>query len=134
MPNPGTGGRGKNAPYNSVHYRIPEPIKPVVERFAAAYRILVGSGIPEDCDRLLQNMDSALVNTLEREKHQITIHEGIIEKLQNDLEALQNEVDKLQKERLKTIESLTATLEFKPQQGTKIQGIVKQVINNLQRE
>lgn len=134
MSNPGTGGRGKSAPYKTVHYRIPEPVKPVIERFTAAYRTLVGSGIQEDCDRLLQNVDSALVNTLEGEKHQITIHEGIIEKLQSDLTTLQNQVNELQKERLKTIQILTATLEFKPQQGTKIQGIIKQVLANLKED
>lgn len=134
MNNPGVGGRGKKATYDSVHYRIPEPIKPVVKRFAAAYRILVGSGIQENCDRLLQNVDSALVNTLEGEKHQITIHEGIIEKLQNDLTILQSKVDKLQKQQIETIKDLTSTLEFKPQQGTKIQGVIKQVIASLKEE
>lgn len=131
MTNPGKGGRGKNAPYDTVHYRIPESIKPVVERFAACYRILIGSGVKEDCDRLLQNVDSAITNTLEGEKHQVTIHEAIIEKLQNDLLTMQIELDKLQQERVEVIENLTSTLEFKPQQGTKIQGIIKQVITDL---
>lgn len=35
------GGRGKKAPYETTHYRIPEPIKPVVEAMADRYRLLV---------------------------------------------------------------------------------------------
>lgn len=32
------GGRGKKAPYKTVHYRIPEPIKPIVEDIADKFR------------------------------------------------------------------------------------------------
>lgn len=39
--NPGVGGRGKRAPYNTTHYRIPEILKPLVEKMAANYRELV---------------------------------------------------------------------------------------------
>lgn len=35
------GGRGRKAPYESTHYRIPLPLKPIVEQMAADYRELV---------------------------------------------------------------------------------------------
>ncbi len=132
MSNPGIGGRGKNAPYKTVHYRIPEPLKPVVERFAAAYRILVGSGIQENCDQLLQNVDSALVKTFEGEKHQITIHEAIIEKLQLDLAESQKQVTTLENKQKLITELLESTLSYKAQQGTKIQSIIRQALKVIE--
>lgn len=34
-------GRGKTAPYKTCHYRIPVPLKPVIELLANSYRQLV---------------------------------------------------------------------------------------------
>lgn len=39
--NPGNGGRGRKAPYDSTHYRIPLPLKPAIENIASRYRDLV---------------------------------------------------------------------------------------------
>ena len=39
--NPGLGGRGKRAPYETTHYRIPVALKPIVEEMAGKYRELV---------------------------------------------------------------------------------------------
>lgn len=39
--NPGIGGRGKRAPYQTTHYRIPTALKPIVEEMAGKYRELV---------------------------------------------------------------------------------------------
>jgi len=36
--NPGVGGRGKLAPYNTTHIRIPEALKPTVEVMANSYK------------------------------------------------------------------------------------------------
>lgn len=36
-----SGGRGKKAPYDSMHYRIPMPLKPAIENIASRYRNLV---------------------------------------------------------------------------------------------
>lgn len=44
MSDPTKGGRGQKAPYQTTHYRIPEPIKPVVEQLATAYKRLVANG------------------------------------------------------------------------------------------
>ena len=38
------GGRGKKAPYQTTHYRIPEPIKELVESLASQYRDYVFEG------------------------------------------------------------------------------------------
>lgn len=38
MADPTRGGRGKVAPYRTTHYRIPVPIKPLIEQIAAVYR------------------------------------------------------------------------------------------------
>ena len=35
------GGRGKKAPYQTTHCRVPEPCKPVVEKLVAYYKLLV---------------------------------------------------------------------------------------------
>jgi hypothetical protein len=35
------GGRGKKAPYQSTHVRVPEPIKPAVEALIERFRLLV---------------------------------------------------------------------------------------------
>lgn len=44
------GGRGKKAPYQTTHYRIPEPIKPLVELLAEQYRNYVFEGDVVDFD------------------------------------------------------------------------------------
>ena len=44
MSDPTKGGRGQKAPYQTTHYRIPEPIKPVVEQLATAYKRLIANG------------------------------------------------------------------------------------------
>jgi hypothetical protein len=38
------GGRGKKAPYESTHCRIPLPLKPIVEQLANAYKGIAGLG------------------------------------------------------------------------------------------
>ena len=37
------GGRGKQAPYQSTHSRVPIPLKPLVEQFTEGYRQVVGT-------------------------------------------------------------------------------------------
>jgi hypothetical protein len=44
MPNKNAlGGRGKKAPYKTEHYRIPAPIKPLVQALANQYRELISA-------------------------------------------------------------------------------------------
>lgn len=35
------GGRGKRAPYETTHARIPKPLKPLIDKLSAKYRELV---------------------------------------------------------------------------------------------
>lgn len=64
LTNPGRGGRGKIAPYQTIHYRIPKPIKPTTERLAAVYRLLVGTNFEEGVQVLLQQVDEAIAASL----------------------------------------------------------------------
>ena len=41
------GGRGKKAPYETTHCRIPAPIKPLVEKIALVYKRVAGLPILE---------------------------------------------------------------------------------------
>lgn len=69
LTNPGRGGRGKIAPYQTIHYRIPKPIKPTTERLAAAYRFLVGTNFEEGVQVLLQQVDEAIASLHPSNKH-----------------------------------------------------------------
>lgn len=46
------GGRGKKAPYETTHLRIPIPIKPQIESMIEAYRLSVIDGIDSHSDLL----------------------------------------------------------------------------------
>jgi len=47
------GGRGKKAPYETTHLRIPIPIKPQIESMIEAYRLSVIDGIDSPNSDLL---------------------------------------------------------------------------------
>jgi len=47
------GGRGKKAPYETTHLRIPIPIKPQIESMIEAYRLSVIDGIDSPKSDLL---------------------------------------------------------------------------------
>ncbi len=54
------GGRGKKAPYKSQMYRIPLPIKPVVEKLASGYRLLVEGALDPQGRELLKQVEDAI--------------------------------------------------------------------------
>lgn len=56
------GGRGKKAPYKTVHYRIPEPIKPTVRILADEYRQLTTAQSESEADEMLERVQSTIVN------------------------------------------------------------------------
>jgi len=61
MPNKNAlGGRGKKAPYKTEHYRIPAPIKPLVQALANQYREMVS----------INNDELSFVNLVELVKDQ----------------------------------------------------------------
>lgn len=68
MSDPTKGGRGQKAPYQTTHYRIPEPIKPVVEQLALAYKRLVVNGV--DPKKLLDSVHEAISTGYYPQRHQ----------------------------------------------------------------
>ncbi len=61
------GGRGKKAPYQTVHYRIPQPIKPVVESLAEHYRELVAAESTAEVEEMLERVQSSIVGSTPNE-------------------------------------------------------------------
>lgn len=57
------GGRGKKAPYESVMYRIPLPIKPVVEALANSYRLLVDNVSETNSENLLKRVTDTIIES-----------------------------------------------------------------------
>ena len=57
------GGRGKRAPYETVMYRIPVPIKAVVERIGFTYRLLVDGVADPNGEQLIRRVENAIAAT-----------------------------------------------------------------------
>lgn len=57
-------GRGKKAPYKSQMYRIPTPIRPVVERLGEAYRLSVEGSLDPQGRQLLEKVESAMLKAV----------------------------------------------------------------------
>lgn len=58
------GGRGKIAPYETTHCRIPKPIKPLVERLTNAYKTIINDGgFNLDEQKLIDEVDKAISKT-----------------------------------------------------------------------
>ena len=51
------GGRGKKAPYETVHYRIPKPLKSTVQKLTNAYKNLLGT---KYSDELIVNVEEVI--------------------------------------------------------------------------
>lgn len=58
------GGRGKKAPYETIHYRIPQPIKSTVEILAEHYRELALSESNAESEQLLKRIQDAIAGEL----------------------------------------------------------------------
>ena len=57
------GGRGKRAPYETVMYRIPAPIKPIVELIGHTYRLLVDGVADPKGEQLIRRVENAVYAT-----------------------------------------------------------------------
>ena len=55
------GGRGKKAPYETTHLRIPVPIKADIEKLIENYRLSVIDGIEYDDNGLMSVEDAKLL-------------------------------------------------------------------------
>ena len=51
------GGRGKKAPYETVHYRVPKPLKSTVQKLSNTYRNLFGT---KYFDELIVNVEEVI--------------------------------------------------------------------------
>lgn len=99
------GGRGKKAPYETIHYRIPQPIKPTVEILAKHYRELVASESSAESDQLLKRVQNSIVSeSVNEEKHGTKFNrddlEQVITLLQDGLKLKANAGGKI-KERIR---------------------------------
>jgi len=60
MADPGKGGKGKKAPYDSTLVRVPLPLKPLVTSLIFAWRNQLGSILDTNGDSLRRQVESAL--------------------------------------------------------------------------
>lgn len=125
MTNPGKGGRGKRAPYESIHYRIPSPIKPAVEMLATAYRMIVGSEADPDGEKLLAQVKDSIASA------SYPSGESDLEKLQLKLAETQEIVRQLERERERAVDILVPALKLKSNAGGKIKDAIKQAFPEL---
>jgi len=113
-------GRGQKAPYETTHYRIPKPIKPMVERIAEEYKQCLFAGGDEE--EFLKKMSQSLeeekpaqdVEELKREVYQLKL----------SLKAARERSDEVELEGLRAATILKEALKLKPQAG----GAIKQEI------
>jgi NifU-like protein involved in Fe-S cluster formation len=62
MSNYNKGGRGKKAPYQTVHYRIPEPMKSTVQTLAEHYRQLANTKSIDEANKMLEQVQDIITN------------------------------------------------------------------------
>lgn len=127
MTNPGKGGRGKTAPYQTVHYRIPEPIKPTVEKLAAAYRVLVVEGnLSGACEQLLKQVDGSITGASGPSNY------SELEELHSQLAAAQEQIKQLKTERERVLNTLAPAMDgIKANAAGKLIKAIKQVFPEL---
>lgn len=79
------GGRGHKAPYKTTHQRVPEPVKPVLEKIIKAYRIAYAEGSEEKADNVLVDIEEAIdkaVNKITPEENKaVNNYEGIRDRI-----------------------------------------------------
>ena len=51
------GGRGKKAPYETIHYRIPKPLKSTIQKLSNAYKSLLNT---KYSDELIVNVEEVI--------------------------------------------------------------------------
>lgn len=126
MSSPSKGGRGKKAPYKTIHYRIPEPIKPTVERFAAAYKIVINQEDSEDEVRtLINSVDDTLVAVLDFGNVSQS------EDLKLQLSAAQKQIENLTSEREKSAAILLPALKFPANNASPLRAAVREAFPEL---
>jgi hypothetical protein len=123
MSNPGKGGRGKVAPYTTTHYRIPEPIKLTVERFASMYRILIGAEDLEASENLIKSVNNAISNLGEAEQE--------LNLLKAVLAEAKNKIEKLESEKQFAINNLLPAFSLLSREGVKMREMIATAIPEI---
>jgi len=67
--NPGVGGRGKIAPYNTTHIRIPKALKPTVEVISNSYKEFISDYYDAFDPQLIPAAKSAIAPNPATEQH-----------------------------------------------------------------
>ncbi|MFN6475269.1 hypothetical protein [Nostoc sp. DedQUE07] len=93
MSNPGVGGRGKKAPYESIHQRTPMPIKPMMEVLVSRYRELVMDYADPEDPALLAQVASALAPRSGDSHQELEAAHRKAESLQTELKNLQRKLN-----------------------------------------
>ncbi len=102
------GGRGKKAPYQTVHYRIPEPIKPTVEMLAEQYRQLATAQSVDEANEMLKRIQNSIVS--------------------NQPEASKADTKFVEVDLEQIVDILQEALKLKANAGGKIKGRIREVI------
>lgn len=132
MDNPAKGGRGKKAPYESTHYRLPVPLKPIAEEMAANYRELVTEYSDPEDPALIAAVISALApgdNEVEENQQVKELLEDY-QQMQTQIEELQQRVEKF-KGVNQAIAILNHALTLKANAGGAIKEQIRQALELL---
>lgn len=142
------GGRGKRAPYESTHYRLPVPLKPIAEEMAANYRELVSEySDPQDPALIAAVLGAIAPSTKELEqdldvsRDQLwrmqeyannlagTVAENLkqYQQMQSELEELQQRVEKF-KGVNQAIAILTEALKLRANSGGAIKEQIREAL------
>lgn len=89
------GGRGKKAPYETVMYRIPSPVKSVVEMLAQQYRQLLDGIVDPTGEGLIRRVEDAIADPSHLGHESRSRHEqesaAVTDKLRLQLAAMEEE-------------------------------------------
>ena len=131
------GGRGKKAPYDSTHYRLPVPLKPLCEELAANYRELVTQYLDPNSPELITAVLAASGGSANNKSEELAIdcikQAETINQLEAKINQLLQENEELNSRqsntKIKTI--LNEALELKANAGGAIKVKIRQALEML---
>lgn len=124
MFDPGKGGRARKAPYTTIHYRIPEPIKPTVEKLASKFREVVYEML--GVESLLERVNEAIdTNSSDKNRE--------LDELLLKLEEYQTEITQLKEEKAIAIRILQEGLAVKGNKAGEVKSFIKKAYSHLEK-
>lgn len=123
------GGRGKKAPYNTAHYRMPEPLKPLCEELSANYRELITEYTDPHDPALITAVLGAIIGGNQTRQDSQRINELLQqhEQLKVEMEELHRRVERF-KDANQVIALLTEALKLRANTGGAIKEKIKQAL------